>query len=133
VLLALPGAWLAGGLAGASLPSAGELPWATTASIALVGLLVALDPRLPDALVVALACVAGGLHGWVNGATMAPGGADGLALAGAVLATFTLVTLLAAVVTSLRAHWARIVVRVAGSWIAAIGLLMLGWLARPLA
>jgi hypothetical protein len=30
-------------------------------------------------------------------------------------------------VVSLVAAWARIAVRVAGSWIAAIGLLMLGW------
>ena len=32
-----------------------------------------------------------------------------------------------AFVVQLRAHWARIAVRVAGSWIAASGLLMLGW------
>jgi hypothetical protein len=30
----------------------------------------------------------------------------------------------------LRASWARIAVRVAGSWIAASGLLMLGWAVR---
>jgi hypothetical protein len=30
-------------------------------------------------------------------------------------------------VVQLRAHWARIAVRVAGSWIADSGLLMLGW------
>jgi len=35
-------------------------------------------------------------------------------------------------VTTLRAGWTRIAVRVAGSWIAAAGLLMIGWLARPL-
>ena len=75
--------------------------------------------------------VAGALHGWVNGATMTPDGSDRLALAGAVLTTFVLIPLVAAVVVSVRAQWARIVVRVAGSWIAAIGLLMLGWLARP--
>jgi hypothetical protein len=33
----------------------------------------------------------------------------------------------AAFVIQLRAYWARIAVRVAGSWIAASGLLMLGW------
>jgi hypothetical protein len=30
----------------------------------------------------------------------------------------------------LRADWSRIAVRVAGSWIAASGLLLLGWAAR---
>jgi hydrogenase/urease accessory protein HupE len=131
MLLALPGAWLAGGLLGASLVTAGELPWVTTVSIVVVGLLVALNARLNTELVVVLGCCAGALHGWVNGATMTTGGADRLALLGAALTAFTLVTLLAALVVSLRAQWARVVVRVAGSWIAAIGLLMLGWLARP--
>jgi hypothetical protein len=40
------------------------------------------------------------------------------------------VALLAGPVVVLRATWARVVVRVAGSWIAAIGLLMLGWTVR---
>jgi hypothetical protein len=43
---------------------------------------------------------------------------------------FVAVTLLSAFVVSLQSAWARIVVRVSGSWIAAIGLLMLGWLIR---
>jgi hypothetical protein len=32
---------------------------------------------------------------------------------------------------SLRTAWARIAVRVGGSWIAATGLLMIGWTLRP--
>jgi hypothetical protein len=36
-------------------------------------------------------------------------------------------------VTALPAGWARIVVRVVGRWIAAAGLLMLGWLMRAAA
>jgi len=31
---------------------------------------------------------------------------------------------------SLRSGWQRIVIRVAGSWVAAIGLLLLGWSLR---
>jgi hypothetical protein len=37
---------------------------------------------------------------------------------------------LAGGVVSLTPPWTRIVVRVIGSWLAAIGLLMLGWAAR---
>ena len=44
-----------------------------------------------------------------------------------VFPVFILIALAAAVLIRLRAHWARIAVRVAGSWIAASGLLMLGW------
>jgi urease accessory protein len=43
---------------------------------------------------------------------------------------FALVAPVAAFVVQLRAGWARIAVRVAGSWIAASGLLLLGWAAR---
>ena len=41
-----------------------------------------------------------------------------------------LVALVAGQVAALEKEWPRIVVRVAGSWIGAIGLLMLGWAAR---
>ena len=40
---------------------------------------------------------------------------------------FVLVALAAGLVVALRTPWTRIAVRVAGSWIAAIGLLLLGW------
>jgi hypothetical protein len=43
---------------------------------------------------------------------------------------FVQVGLLAALVVSLHAYWARIAVRAAGSWIVAVGLLTLGWLVR---
>jgi hypothetical protein len=39
-------------------------------------------------------------------------------------------TLGSALVVSLKKHWARIVMRVAGSWVAAVGLLMSGWAMR---
>lgn len=54
-----------------------------------------------------------------------------LGLLGIVVAVFTLVAVAASFVAPLRAAWARVVVRVAGSWIAAIGLLLLGWAFRP--
>jgi hydrogenase/urease accessory protein HupE len=130
-LVALPLAWLAGGLVGARWPALGAMPLWTTASFLLAGLLVALDLRLREAVVVAFVIAAGLLHGIVNGATMGPAGASGLALAGAVAVVFCLTAIVAAEVAALPAGWPRIVVRVAGSWIAAAGVLMLGWLARP--
>ena len=41
-----------------------------------------------------------------------------------------IVALVAALVVSLRWEWTRIAVRVAGSWIVAIGLLLFGWTFR---
>ena len=129
-LFALPVAWLLGGLIGARWPSAAVVPLLTTLSFALAGALVALDAKLRDVGVAALAIVAGLLHGLVNGATL-PADVGRLALGGAICAIFFLTAILSAEVTALPGGWPRIVVRVAGSWIAATGLLMLGWLARP--
>jgi len=40
---------------------------------------------------------------------------------------FILVSIVSAFVISLRIGWMRVAVRVAGSWVATIGLLILGW------
>jgi urease accessory protein len=50
--------------------------------------------------------------------------------AGVAAALFVVVSLLAGQAASVRVPWARVAVRVAGSWIVAIGLLMLGWAMR---
>ena len=50
-----------------------------------------------------------------------------LALLGVATAVFVLFSLVSGLVVRLEALWARTAVRVAGSWIAAVGLLMLGW------
>jgi hypothetical protein len=44
--------------------------------------------------------------------------------------TFVMLALVAGAVVSVRVAWMRLAVRVAGSWVAAIGLLMLGWSLR---
>ena len=129
-LFALPLAWFAGGLVGAHWQDFGAWPLWTTLTFAVAGGLVAANAKLRDAGVAVLAVVAGSLHGLVNGATMAPGGASVLALAGAITTVFCVTAILAAEVSALPAGWPRIAVRVAGSWIAAAGLLMLGWLLR---
>ena len=49
---------------------------------------------------------------------------------GVAVALFVTVSLLAGQIATVRTASARIVVRVAGSWIAASGLLMLGWSLR---
>jgi hydrogenase/urease accessory protein HupE len=129
-LFALPVAWLAGGLPGALLPGSSALPLLTTISFGLAGACVAFDARIRAAGIAGFATCAGLVHGYVNGATLAPGGASLLGLSGAVTTVFCVFAILSAQVTTLQAGWTYIAVRVAGSWIAAAGLLMLGWLAR---
>lgn len=127
-LFALPLAWLLGGLAGVQWPGTGALPLWTTLSFLLAGVLVALGARFRKMDVATLALPAGTLHGYVNGASI--GSASALSLGGVVTAVFCLVAIVAAEVTALSPGWPRIAVRVVGSWIAAAGLLMLGWLAK---
>lgn len=129
-LFALPGAWLVGGLAGLAWPTAGSASWLGAVSLLLLGGLVAAEARLRPALVVGLAIGFGLLHGYLNGSVMAHARLGALGLAGVVATLAALVTLGAALVVAIRAAWGRIAVRVAGSWIAAIGLLALGWSLR---
>lgn len=129
-LFALPAAWLAGSVAGRLLgaPATG----ATSAAVVTlaVGGLVAADAPLPAWAIAAIAGAIGLLAGGQNGAELAAAHASTLVAAGAVCALFVTLSILGGQVASVRAPWARIIVRVGGSWIAAIGLLMLGWSMR---
>jgi hydrogenase/urease accessory protein HupE len=126
-LFVLTGAWLTGGVAGLLVAGPAIPGAATTASFLVLGVLVAADRRLAPATVALVASALGILHGWLNGAGIAASGREALALAGIGAAVFVVVALVAAFVSSLKAGWSRVAVRVAGSWVAAIGLLMLGW------
>lgn len=130
VLFFLGPVWLLGGFFGLRMEQEISLPVAGTLSFLVVGALVAMDLKLPLALILGLTCLSGLLHGFMNGSAMARAEGGFLALLGISLAVFVLVALFAALVVSLRAYWARIAVRVAGSWITAIGLLMIGWAYR---
>jgi urease accessory protein len=125
-LVALPGAWLAGGVAGIMAGHAANHPVAV-ASFLVVGVLVAMDVRVPLSLLTVMAILLGLVHGFFNGAGMGTLDTGGPALVGLAMVLVALVGLVAAAVIQLRQRWTRIAVRVLGSWIAASGLLMLGW------
>jgi hydrogenase/urease accessory protein HupE len=128
VLFVLPPVWLLGGLFGLKMEQEVSLPLFSILSFLVTGALVALDRRPPLLLISILTCGFGFLHGFLNGSAMtARAGGGFLALFGISVAVFLMVALISALVVSLRKQWARITVRVAGSWITAIGLLMLGW------
>lgn len=126
-VLALPPSWLLGGLIGFHLPELGDLPLATTITVGLAGLLVALNRQLPPVLLAVFAVLAGALHGLANGSVMLTEGRERLTLFGVVSAVALVTLICSATVAGLRKPAARVVVRVAGSWIAAIALLLLGW------
>lgn len=104
-----------------------DYPFAVAGALLALGALTAADLSLPDAPLLAALVFAGGLHGLITG-----GAAEGLPwdlLAVMATADTVLITAicLGARALAVRFPPARIAVRVAGSWIAAIGLLQLGW------
>jgi hydrogenase/urease accessory protein HupE len=129
-LFVLPAAWLVGGFLGLAIHG-GVSPVLTSMSFVLLGGLVAADARLPLAATTVLAALLGLLHGYLDGMAMARPGLGAPSLLGITAAVFALVALAASFVVPLQAAWTRVVVRVAGSWIAAIGLLLLGRGLRP--
>lgn len=129
-LFAVAGGWLAGGLTGLQLESMWLPHMSVFASFLVLGSLVALDRRLTHTTIGVLCASLGMLHGCLNGASMVHGGKEALGLLGIVGSAFIIVAIGAAFVLGLRSAWARLAVRVAGSWVAAIGLLMAGWSLR---
>ncbi len=129
VIAVLPAAWLAGASLGWASPGVAPPQLVGVALLIAPGVLVALDRQLPLWTVVAVAALLGVLAGLGNGAAMAAAG-GWRAVLGATTMAFIAATFAAAVVVALRAPWARVAARVAGSWIAALGLLSLGWLLR---
>jgi hypothetical protein len=127
VLLVLPVAWLAGVAAAQAAPSPAAGSVATALTTLTFGALAAVDGVVHRGVMIAAAMALGAVHGALNGAVLAQahlGIQEAAGVAGAVLIT---VSLGAGVVVTLRAPWPRMAARVAGSWIAATGLLMLGW------
>jgi hydrogenase/urease accessory protein HupE len=130
VLFALPAAWLAGSCAGQVFAPCVTLTLAIAALTITLGALAAADRALPLAWVAGLAVALGLINGFAGGVELERLHASSLAAVGVSAALFMLVALLAGQAATVRAAWARVGIRVAGSWIAAAGLLMLGWAVR---
>ena len=121
--------WLAGGFIGMFVgTSRGSA--LTCFSFLLLGGLIASNAKLSVPLMTALATMLGFFNGYLNGSDINRFDDGAYCLLGLTLALFVIVALFTSFVIPLRQQWALIVVRVAGSWIAASGLLMMGWALR---
>jgi len=129
-IFVLPAAWLAGMLFGRAVAPPAAESWLAALLTVAIGARVAADGKMPASVVAVTSIVLGLIHGWSNGAALAESGVGLTGPCGVACTVFTVVTLVAGFAVPLTAPWARIAVRVAGSWIAAIGLLMLGWSVR---
>jgi hypothetical protein len=128
-ILLLPLAWFVGGALG-GLPGAPKIVPPLWLPFLGVGGLVATDLALPIVATGALIGALGFLLGYPYGLAMAVDGQGLRGVVGSTVAIFVLATLIAALAAGTSIAWIRIAWRVAGSWIAASGLLLLGWALR---
>lgn len=135
VLLVFPLALMLGATLALWIPAIKGVALFNVSSAIVLGLLVAVAWTLPASVFYAIAVICGLSHGFANGAVI--GGnvnpwlfIPGIGLAGlAVLAYGMLMT---DYILARKIGWMQIAVRVAGSWIAAIGVLVLATSAKTL-
>ena len=129
VMFVLPAAWLIGGIVG-TLAGAPALVVPVWLPLLALGGLVAADARLPAAATAAIAALLGIALGYANGYAMAQAGPGLRGVVGIAGTVFVLTTLAAACVAAWQAGWMRTAWRAVGGWVAASGLLLLGWSLR---
>lgn len=130
ILFVLPAAWLFGGLLGLAAYSSNGNAIMSAVWFLLLGGLLAADAKLSLRVTTTLAGLLGLYHGYLNGAGLGLSFTSTAVLLGLIFSVFVLIALAAAFVVQLQSSWARTAVRVAGSWIFAIGLLLMGWALR---
>ncbi len=118
-------ALLAGTTLASIWPAFQAVTWPNLASFVVLGILVASAARPAPKVMRAMSIGFGLTHGYANGLAVAPSTLTHLFVPGVAMAGVVLLTLVSAVAVSARLEWQKIGMRVAGSWIAAIGLLML--------
>lgn len=129
-VIVLPTAWFLGSLFGLLGSARNESLLLSSFWFLLLGGLVLANAKVSPRGITVLAALLGLTHGYLNGAGVGASAFAFTAVFGLAAAVFVSTVLTTALVVQLRANWAQIAVRVAGSWIAASGLLMLGWAAR---
>lgn len=126
VLLAFPLGLLVGAIVASYLEPSPFVTWFNRLSFIVVGILVAAALRPPLPVVATLALLLGISHGYENVAGISSTVAIHLFVSGVVVSGIALTATFAASAVSLQVPWQRVAIRVVGSWIAAIGILLIG-------
>lgn len=132
MMMALCLAWTSGGalsLGGVIFPAT-ALPFASAALFLMVGGLLAANLAVPPMLAIGIASALGLVRGAADLAGAIASPAHTLTLVGMTAAVFVTFALAASLTLPLRRMWIIVAVRVGGSWVAALGLLLAGWIFR---
>jgi len=132
VLTALPPCWFLGGFAALL-----DLVHATVVLAALTSILfltiggaLAANAKLPTSLSILVAAALGTVRGSADFAGVHDNLPNIVALLGICTGVFSAFAIAASVTLPLQRLWAIIAARVSGSWLAALGLLLAGWIWR---
>jgi urease accessory protein len=125
-LLVFPAGLLAGAIGSLFGEPFTWITWLNQFSFVALGLLVAAALRIPFSALLALSLLFGLTHGYENAVGVTSSATMHRFVPGVVASGLALLALVAAITVALERPWQQIAVRVAGSWIAAIGILMLG-------
>jgi urease accessory protein len=126
VLLLFPAGLLAGAMLSGYVEPAWLVTWFNRLTFVAVGILVAAAARLPLPVLGTTAFVLGLSHGVENTVDISSSIAMHLFVPGVVVSGIAMVAIFAAIAVFLEVPWQRIAIRVVGSWIAAIGILVIG-------
>ena len=130
IALLVPAFWLCGGVLGVVFMPATSPPAATSAVMALAtGILLMTDVWMSLPVLTGLGFSLAVLSGLTTASALAGQTGSALMLLGSAAALVVVSSLIPAAVIAMcaSAPWMRVAIRVLGSWIAAVGLLMLGW------
>lgn len=125
--------WIVGGMA-AMLLSGGALdgirPVTAPALMLIVGGSLSANLALPRNSCLGLALTAAVMRALATFSDQMPPELQLPAIAFSALVAFFIVCLAASITLPLRARWSIVIAQVAGSWTAALGLILIGWLLR---
>ncbi|HEX4426562.1 MAG TPA: HupE/UreJ family protein [Terriglobales bacterium] len=125
VLLSFPSASVLGALLALVFPVSPFVAVINTAAMAVLGVLVALNRSLPLEISVILSATLALTVGWSNGGELTSNTSAYRFVPGLAVVSLLLISYGIGLVRSLNMPWAKTAVRVTGSWIAAIGILVL--------
>jgi urease accessory protein len=126
LLVAFPAALIAGALLATSGSAPSYLGVVQLILTAAFGILVVIARRIPTWLLVVLGAVLGISVGWANAAELVGQLSRFRFIAGLAVVGLILLVYGNGLVRNLKTEWTQIAVRVVGSWIAAVSILVLG-------